>query len=95
VETGTRANVVEDVMLSGNIPLLIGQARELIAAKLGTVNRLGPTGKFEAIPVLPEFAWLEAIVNAVTHRSYSLQGDGVRVRDFEDRLEVESPLALK
>lgn len=91
VETGTRANVVEDIMLSGNIPLLIGQARELIAAKLGTVNRLGPTGKFEGIPVLPESAWLEAIVNAVTHRSYSLQGDGVRVRDFEDRLEVESP----
>lgn len=90
-ETGVRSNVVEDVTLSGNIPLLIAQARDLIAAKMGTVNRLGPSGRFEDVPVLPEFAWLEAIVNAVTHRSYSLQGDGVRVRDFEDRLEVESP----
>lgn len=43
------------------------------------------------MPLLPEFAWLEAIVNALTHRSYSIQGDGVRVRDFEDRLVVESP----
>jgi ATP-dependent DNA helicase RecG len=30
-------------------------------------------------------------VNAVPHRSYSLQGDGIRVTQFDDRLEVESP----
>ena len=91
IETGTRSNVVDDVRLEGNIPSLINQAKVLLAEKIGTVIRLTPSGRFERIPVLPEFAWLEAIVNAVTHRSYSLQGDGVRVRDFEDRLEVESP----
>jgi len=91
VETGMRANIREDVTLTGNIPQLIQEAKELISEKLGTVSRLAPSGRFEVMPVLPEFAWLEAIVNAVTHRSYSLQGDGIRVRDFEDRLEIESP----
>jgi ATP-dependent DNA helicase RecG len=42
-------------------------------------------------PEIPAFVWLEAIVNAVTHRSYSLQGDHIRVTLFDDRLEVESP----
>lgn len=49
------------------------------------------TGRFTTIPELPRFAWLEAIVNAVTHRSYSLQGDHIKVRMFDDRVEVESP----
>lgn len=91
VETGPRSNVTDDVRLEGNIPSLIEQAKTLLAEKIGTVIRLAPSGRFERIPVLPEFAWLEAVVNAVTHRSYSLQGDGIKVRDFKDRLEIESP----
>ncbi len=91
VETGIRSNVAEDIRLEGTIPDLISRARDLLGAKIGTVERLGPDGRFRAIPLLPEFAWLEAIVNALTHRSYSIQGDGIRVRDFEDRLVVESP----
>lgn len=91
IETGVRSNSVDDVTLYGTIPELIEQAKILLSDKLGVVSRLAWNGKFETRPVLPEFAWLEAVVNAVTHRSYSLQGDGVRVRDFENRLEVESP----
>ena len=90
-ETGTRSNVAEDIRLEGTIPSLIEQARRLLPEKIGTVIRLTPTGRFEQVATLPEFAWLEAIVNAVTHRSYSIQGDGVRVRQFDDRLEIESP----
>jgi ATP-dependent DNA helicase RecG len=90
-ETGTRSNVADDVLLEGSIPSLIEQARVLLEEKIGTVIRLTAVGRFERVPTLPTFAWLEAIVNAVTHRSYSLQGDGVRVREFDDRLEIESP----
>jgi len=91
VETGTRSNLTEDVCIEGTIPDMIDAAKALVADKLGTVIRQVPNGRFERVPVLPEFAWLEAIVNAVTHRSYSLQGDGIRVTLFDDRLEVESP----
>lgn len=90
VETGDRSNLVEDIPLYGTIPSLIEQAKLLLNEKL-RVSRLTTAGRFDRILILPEFAWLEAIVNAVTHRSYSLQGDGIRIRDFDDRLEVESP----
>ena len=49
------------------------------------------TGRFVTVPELPRFAWYEAIVNAVTHRSYNLQGDHVRVSLFDDRVVVDSP----
>jgi ATP-dependent DNA helicase RecG len=54
--------------------------------------RLGPAGRFVATgTIVPEAAWLESIVNAVVHRSYTIGGDHIRVELFDDRLEVESP----
>jgi ATP-dependent DNA helicase RecG len=46
---------------------------------------------FEDVPLVPEDAWLEGIVNAVVHRSYSMAGDHVHVDVFDDRIEIESP----
>ena len=46
---------------------------------------------------LPQFdmtAVFEAIVNAVVHRDYSVYGSKVRLRLFEDRLELYSPGAI-
>lgn len=40
------------------------------------------------------FAVFEAIVNAVAHRDYSMSGSKVRLRLFEDRLEIYSPGTL-
>ena len=54
-------------------------------------RRLSDTGEFVWDPVLPEDAWLEGIVNAVLHRSYSLAGDHIRVELFPDRIEITSP----
>ena len=90
-ETGVRSNLLEDIRLEGTIPSLIEKAQALLRQQVGTVIRLTATGKFARVPALPEFAWLEAVVNALTHRSYSLQGDGIYVRQFSDRLEVQSP----
>ena len=42
----------------------------------------------------PELACREALVNAIAHRDYSLEGRGVEVRVYTDRLEVESPGGL-
>jgi ATP-dependent DNA helicase RecG len=42
----------------------------------------------------PEFAYREAIVNAVGHRDYELDGSHIQVRLFADRLEVQSPGGL-
>jgi ATP-dependent DNA helicase RecG len=91
IETGARSNLREDARLMGTIPELIAQAQALLKDEIGNVVRLMPDGRFGRVPTLPEFAWLEAIVNAVTHRSYMMHGDGIHVRQFSDRLEVQSP----
>ncbi len=36
-------------------------------------------------------AVFEALVNAVAHRDYSIHGSKIRLRIFEDRLELRSP----
>ena len=46
---------------------------------------------------LPQFALsavLEAVVNAVAHRDYSIHGSKIRLRLFHDRLELYSPGAI-
>jgi ATP-dependent DNA helicase RecG len=52
---------------------------------------LAGSGRFEDLALVPEDAWLEGLVNAVVHRSYSLAGDHVRVEVFDDRIEISSP----
>lgn len=90
-ETGARLNVLGDVRLAGPIPEQIAVARRRLRRWLPTATRLGPKGRFGSDSLVPEAAWLEAIVNGVIHRSYAIGGDHIRVELFDDRLEVESP----
>ena len=43
------------------------------------------------VPEYPEFAWLEGVVNAVTHREYAFQGSYIMIAMYNDRLEIISP----
>jgi ATP-dependent DNA helicase RecG len=43
------------------------------------------------MPLVPDDVWLEGIVNAAVHRSYSMAGDHIRVEIFDDRIEISSP----
>jgi ATP-dependent DNA helicase RecG len=90
-ETGSRANVIADRRIEGPITEQIDAARQELAEWIPSAIRLRPEGRFGRTTLIPEVVWLEAIVNAVTHRSYSIGGDHVRVELFDDRLEVESP----
>ena len=70
--------------IEGISAFISSQLREFVA--------LNPsTGKFQSVPEYPEFAWLEGIVNAVTHREYALAGRYILVSMYDDRLEIESP----
>ena len=42
-------------------------------------------------PEFPEFVWKEIIINAATHRDYSIKGTDIQVKMFDDRIVVESP----
>jgi uncharacterized protein YciI len=46
---------------------------------LPTRQALAATGRFERIGLVPTDAWLECLVNAVIHRSYSVSGDHIRI----------------
>ena len=46
------------------------------------------------LPQYSERALFEAIVNAVVHRDYAIQGSRIRISMFVDRLEINSPGSL-
>lgn len=91
--TGRRLSLDDDsdVRLEGPIPRVIQEAAEVIRRWQPRRRVLSDSGRFEGTPLVPEDAWLEGLVNAVIHRSYSLAGDHIRVEIFSNRIEIESP----
>lgn len=90
-EAGRRQSLVEDRRFDGPIPQILADAVEMVRQLEPTRRVLGDKGLFVRESLIPQDAWLEGIVNAVVHRSYSLGGDHIRVEIFNDRIEIESP----
>ena len=90
-ERGTGANqqLLEDVRVDGPIPRQLSAAQSVIQ-RFQPARRalISSSGRFGAVPLIPEDAWVEGVVNAVVHRSYSLAGDHIRVEIFDDRIEM-------
>lgn len=90
--TGSDINITRDYNIERPILGIIQEAKDFISSQLREFTALNPsTGKFQIVPEYPEFAWLEGIVNAVTHREYALAGRYILVSMYDDRLEIESP----
>ncbi len=90
--TGAGQQLLDDVRIEGPIPRQLRAAQRAVQ-RLQPVRRalISASGRFGEVPLIPEDAWLEGIVNAVVHRSYSLAGDHIRVEIFDDRIEISSP----
>ncbi|HRW18936.1 MAG TPA: ATP-binding protein [Dermatophilaceae bacterium] len=91
--TGARLSLDgdSDVRIEGPIPSVIEHAAAAIDSRVPARRALTASGRFELVPVIPRDAWLEGLVNAVVHRSYSMAGDHIRVEIFPNRVEIESP----
>lgn len=89
--TGTDINIIRDYNIELPILKIIPAARDFILSQLREFTALDSEGKFQIVPEYPEFAWLEGIVNAVTHREYAMAGRYILVSMYDDRLEIESP----
>lgn len=91
--TGSRLGLADDadVRVEGPIPRVIEEASRVVDAWVPRRRALSASGTFEPSPIVPRDAWLEGVVNAVIHRSYSLAGDHIRVEIYPDRIEIESP----
>ena len=89
-KTGENFNVEEVGETSGNIFQLYEQSWEILRPNL-TETRFSKDAIFKTHVIYPELACREAIINAITHRDYSLEGRGIEVKIFDDRLEILSP----
>jgi len=89
--SGARQQLLHDERFEGPIPHQLMTARETIRQIQPVRRALTESGRFGDVALVPEDAWLEALVNAVVHRSYSLAGDHIRIEIFDDRMEVSSP----
>lgn len=91
--TGAQHNVQEFPRIEGNLPSVLTQARTLLETLIQRSAQLHDLF-FHEMPEYPTFAWQEALVNAVAHRDYGIQGQAVEVWLYQDRLEVLSPGGL-
>jgi len=87
---GTELNVVKRERVEGPLPVLIEKAFEVIRPHIRERQRLVDLF-FEERFEYPTFAWQEAIINAVAHRDYALEGTPVEVWMFDNRMEIRSP----
>ena len=93
LKTGDQYNVVTDEAITGNIFELLTESWERLRPYLASNTEFGSDAKFEQRFIYPEWAAREALVNAITHRDYSIQ-NAIEIYVFEDRMEIKSPGTL-
>ncbi len=89
-KTAPEYNVNEIADVDGNIFHLAEKSWEALRPVLSE-TRYSSDGLFKTQVIYPEDACREALLNAITHRDYSIEGRGIEIRIFDDRLEVLSP----
>lgn len=87
---GTQMNVIKDVIFEGNILKMITDAVAYPDTQIKEKTYLGEDGLFVTEEEYPKFVRQEIIVNAVTHRDYSIRGTDIQIKMFDDRSVVES-----
>ena len=88
---GTEMNVIKDVIFEGTILKQINDAIAYLNTQVKEKTYLGQDGLFVTEEEYPKFVRQEIIVNAVTHRSYSISGTDIQIKMFDNRIVVESP----
>ncbi|MBN1967482.1 MAG: putative DNA binding domain-containing protein [Anaerolineae bacterium] len=87
-DTFTRQDIV------GTLPDQLRRIETFLADNLRKEVKIGQTMAREEQFEYPMEAAREVVVNAVSHRNYGIQGDGIRLYIFSDHMEVTSPGGL-
>jgi ATP-dependent DNA helicase RecG len=93
LRTGRDYNVLSDEPVSGNILQLMTRAWDQLRPHL-VATKLTEAALFREQVMYPEEACREALINAITHRDYSVEGKNIEIHIFDDRMEVISPGSL-
>lgn len=92
--TGENFSRVKDETEEGNIITLIKSSWDHLRPILTEDTFVSKDKLFKRQILYPEDACAEALLNAIAHRDYSIQGRCIEIRIFEDKLEVISPGGL-
>ena len=76
--------------ITGPLDQQIIEACEFVRKNMWVAARKGSGGR-EDIPQYAMLAVFEAVTNSVAHRDYSMSGSKVRLRLFDDRMELYTP----
>lgn len=93
LKSGAEYNVDSDEIVRGNIITLLEQSWNVIRPYL-VETRLSKDGVFIERILYPEIAVREALINAIAHRDYSMEGSGIEIHIYDDRMEISSPGSL-
>lgn len=86
---GKDRNVVQLERLEPPLARMMEEAHMVVGRQIRKSERLHNLF-FREMPEYPNFAWQEALVNAIAHRDYNDQGREIEVALFEDRMEILS-----
>lgn len=89
--SGPAFNVVKDTVISENLMRIVDATWERLTLALSTQVQLTQQIRFEQNFLYPQSACIEAITNAVVHRNYAIEGRGIEISIFQDRMEIASP----
>ena len=88
---GTHMNVIKDIIFDGNILKMAKDSIAFLDTQIKEKTYLGQDGMFVTEEEYPKFVRQEIIVNAITHRDYSIKGTDIQIKMFDDKIVVESP----
>lgn len=87
---GRKRNVTQVGRADPPLAIALEEAMTLAGAQIRHSEQLNGL-YFEGVPEYPEFAWQEALVNAIAHRDYEVTSRETEVWFYDDRVEISNP----
>jgi ATP-dependent DNA helicase RecG len=89
---GGQFNVIYEDRASDNMLKLVDKAWERLNLAISkSIRFVEDEAKFRPSVLFPQAACREALVNAIVHRNYAIEGRGVEISIYPDRMEISSP----
>lgn len=89
-----KVTIIDDKIYGGPLYYQYKQAMQWLKGKLNVRYKIEGQGPREEIWEIPEVAFKEAIINALSHRDYYDKGARTTIELFSDRVEITNPGGL-
>ena len=83
----------DDEEFEGSVLYLLDEGEAFIRRHAGKMWRKLPTSR-EEMPEYVERSYHEALINALVHRDYLVNGSEVHIDIYDDRMEIYSPVGM-